>query len=78
MESAFYRENLESILDRFGGRHMLSLQDVRDYTGFRDNRTVKRLFPYFVSGYISAETLAKCLSASPPRGLKRKVGGASL
>lgn len=74
MESVFYRENLESILDRFGGRHMLSLQDVRDYTGFLDNRTIKRRFPYFINGYISAETFAKCLSSPPPKGLKKQVG----
>ena len=78
MESVFYRENLESILGRFGGRHMLSLQDVRDYTGFQDNRTIKRRFPYFIDGYISAETLAKCLSAPPSKGLKRKAWRASL
>lgn len=78
MESVFYRETLESILDRFGGRHMLSLQDVRDYTGFRDNRTVKRLFPYFIDGYISAETFARCLSSTPPKGSRRRAGRASL
>lgn len=78
MESVFYRENLESILDRFGGRHMLSLQDVRDYTGFRDNRTIKRRFPYFIDGYISAEAFARCLSSPAPEWFKRKAGRASL
>lgn len=60
-EKAAYRQNLEDILTFTGGRRMLSIQDVRQYTGFKDNRSVKRRFP-FVNGYISAATLASCLA----------------
>lgn len=60
-EKAAYRQNLEDILAFTGGRRMLSMQDVRQYTGFKDNRSVKRRFP-FVNGYISAATLASCLA----------------
>lgn len=60
-EKAAYRQNLEDILTFTGGRRMLSIQDVRQYTGFKDNRSVKRRFP-FVDGYISAATLASCLA----------------
>lgn len=60
-EKAAYRQNLEDILTFTGGRRMLSMQDVRQYTGFKDNRSVKRRFP-FVNGYISAATLASCLA----------------
>lgn len=70
MESPFYRVNLESILEYTQGRHLLSVTDVMRYTGLGDTRTVRRRFP-FVNGGISAETLAKCLSAVPEKGLKR-------
>lgn len=51
------RANLEDILAFSGGRRLLSLADVREYTGVRDNRTLKSRYP-FVRGYISAPTLA--------------------
>ena len=56
-----YRDNLQDILEYFEGRRALSASDVRKYLGFRDNRTVKRRFP-FKDGYISAPLLARCLS----------------
>lgn len=71
MESQFYRVNLESILTHTGGRHLLSITEVQRYTGLGDRRTVKSRFPYFINGFISAETLAKCLSAVPAKGLHR-------
>ena len=71
MEHSFYRENLESALEHFGNKHLLSLGDVCEYTGFRDRRAVQRRFPYFVDGYISAETFAKCLSSVPSKRLKK-------
>lgn len=70
MESPYYRVNLESILEYSHNRRMLSVKEVMEYTGFADARSVKRRFP-FVNGYISAATLAKCLSAVPAKGLKR-------
>lgn len=72
MEAKFYRENLESVLEYFGNKHLLSQGEVCEYTGFRDHRTVRKRFP-FVDGYISAETFARCLCSSPPKGLKEKA-----
>ena len=60
-EKAAYRQNLEDILTFTGGRRLLSMSDVRQYTGLKDNRSVKKHFP-IVDGYISAATLASCLA----------------
>lgn len=74
MNLDFYWENLESILKFSGGVHMLTVSQVGRYTGLTDTRTVHRNFPYFINGRISAETLAKCLSSTPPKGLRRRAG----
>ena len=60
-ERVGYRENLQDILEFSGGRRMLTVAEVRTYTGLKDYRTIKRRFP-FKDHYISAATLAKCLS----------------
>ena len=64
------RVTRETIRENSQNRRMLSVKEVMEYTGFADARSVKRRFP-FVNGYISAATLAKCLSAVPAKGLKR-------
>lgn len=64
-ETEFYRDNLEDILTFTDGRRMLSVGDVRRYLGFSDNRCVKKRFP-IIDGYISAATLARCLSRTAP------------
>lgn len=56
-----FRENLQDVLEFFNGKRMLSVGDVMKYTGFADNRTVNRRFP-FTNGYISATTLALYLA----------------
>lgn len=56
-----YRENLQDILEFSQGRRLLTISEVRRYTGLKDDRTIKRRYP-FKDGYISAATLAKCLS----------------
>jgi len=53
-----YRENLEQILTFSNGNSMLSLKDVRAFTGIKDNRTLKKRYS-FRDGYISASTLAR-------------------
>ena len=55
-----YRNNLEQILDFTGGKQMLSIRDVMNFTGIRHYRTIHKRFP-FSNGYISAATLARCL-----------------
>lgn len=60
-EKQGYREHLEDILAFTGGRRVLSLTDVRGYTGIADNRTVRKRFP--IDGHtISAPALARALS----------------
>lgn len=62
MSEAFaYRDNLEAILAFTDGRHLLSIADIKNYTGLRDYRSIKKRYP-FKDGYISAETLARCLA----------------
>ena len=58
------RANLEDILAYTGGRRLLTLADVREYTGVRDNRTLKSRFS-FTKGYISAPTLAIEITRRP-------------
>ena len=44
-EHAYYRENLEQVLEFTGGKHMLNLKQLKDFTGIKDTRTVKKRFP---------------------------------
>lgn len=74
MEYPFYRETLEGVLAHSGGKHMLTMDEVRSYTGLKEHRTIKRHFPYFVGGIISAENLARCLCAPPPKRTKKASG----
>lgn len=60
-EREAYRDNLEDILTFTDGKRLLTITDVRRYTGLRDDRAIKKRFP-FRDGYISAPTLARCLS----------------
>ena len=60
-ERAGYRETLQDILEFSGGRRLLSIADVKRYTGLSDYRTIKRRFP-IKDGCIAAPMLAKCLS----------------
>lgn len=60
MEKPDYRDNLEQVLTFTGGKHLLSMADVRRFTGLKDSRTIHRRFT-FVDGYISAASLARQL-----------------
>lgn len=60
-ENEFYRDNLEAILAFTGGAQMLNIKQVSDFTGIRKYPALHRRFP-FQRGYISAATLARCLS----------------
>ena len=65
-EHQFYRDNLEQILAFTGGRHLLTIKDVKGFTGIADSRTINKRFP-MVDGYISAATLARCLCGTVKR-----------
>lgn len=56
-----YREQLECILTFSNGNNLLSLKDVRMFTGIKDNRTLKKRYP-FSEGYISATDLARAMT----------------
>lgn len=56
-----YRDNLEQVLTFTGGRQLLTLSDVRKFTGLKDPRTIRNHFTLSEDGYISAATLARCL-----------------
>jgi hypothetical protein len=66
MEHFAYRENLEQVLAFTGGRQMLRIKDVQDFTGIQKYETLHKRFP-FVDGYISAATFAKCLCGTAGR-----------
>ncbi len=60
-----YRDQLESILERYPDRECLTPQEVADYCG-RDVRTVTRLFPFVGQGrtrFITRTALARELVA---------------
>lgn len=57
-EKQGYREQLACILTFTEGKNLLSLKDVREFTGVKDNRTLKKRYS-FENGYISASELAK-------------------
>lgn len=61
LENKYYRDNLEEILKYTGGKHLLSIQDVKGFTGLSDPRTVRKYYPMTPDGHISAATLARCL-----------------
>lgn len=60
MEHIDYRNNLEQVLKYSNGRQMLTIAEVKDFTGICHYQTLHKRFP-FVNGYISATTLARCM-----------------
>lgn len=60
-----YRDNLQDILEFSGGKRLLNIADVKNYTGLCDYRAIKKRFP-FRDGYISAATFARCLAGGAP------------
>ena len=60
-EPLAYRDNLEDLLQFFGGRRMLNLKDVALYTG-RDDRWCKDRFGIDAKKGISVPTLARMLA----------------
>ena len=61
IEHPAYRDNLEQILKFTGGKQVLTVSQVREFTGMVDSRTIRRHFPIMKGGYISAATMARCL-----------------
>lgn len=60
-EKAAYRDNLEFLLERSGGKGMLNVSDVCRIYGI-NYRTAKKLFRFNSCNMISVVTLARDLS----------------
>jgi len=60
-QDMLYRDNLTRLQERSGGKEVLNLRETALILGFKDTRTVKKLFP-FKNGYISLATLARCMT----------------
>lgn len=45
IEHPAYRDNLEQILKFTGGKQVLTVSQVREFTGMVDSRTIRRHFP---------------------------------
>ena len=59
-----YRENLAILNDRFPEHDMLSVEEVKQVTGFSNIRTVKKYFgQYFVGNRISKAYVARGMCA---------------
>lgn len=56
-----YKEILQDLLEFFDGRHLLTITDVKRYTGLVDNRTVKSRYP-IKNGTIATPLFALCLA----------------
>ena len=56
-----YDETLEDILKFSGGKRVLSIGDVRRYTGLSDNRLVYKRYPAFSGKMIEAPKLARLM-----------------
>ena len=69
-EPLAYRDNLEDLLQFFGGRRMLNLKDVARYTG-RDYRWCKDRFAIATKKGISAPTRARMLADRVPLTQKK-------
>ena len=60
-ERITYRDHLEDLLEYFGGKRILTLRDVSNYTG-KDPRWCKRTYDIDPKQGISVPTLARKLS----------------
>ena len=56
-----YHDNLNRFWEKTNGKELLNLRETALLLGFKDTRTVKKMFP-FVNGYITISTLARCVT----------------
>ena len=61
LEERLYQDNLNMLREKANGKELLNLRETAGILGFKDTRTVKKLFP-FKDGYISLAILARCLT----------------
>ena len=60
-QEQLFQDNVEQLRKRSGGKELLNLRETAEVLGFKDARTVKKMFP-FVGRYISIATLARCIT----------------
>ena len=60
-EKASYRDNLERIIEKFPNKEFLKVKEVMEFTGL-SYPTVKKLFTFNKSNFISIATLAREMS----------------
>ena len=60
-QDVLYQDNLKRLLEKTNGKELLNLRETAEILGFKDARTVKKLYP-FANGYISVATLARCIT----------------
>ena len=70
LQNMLYQDNLARLKEKSNGKEVLNLRETAIILGFKDIRTVKKLYP-FENGYISLATLARCMTP----GIKEKFGG---
>ena len=69
-QNILYQDNLTRLQEKSNGKEVLNLRETAVMLGFKDARTVKRLYP-FENGYISLATLARCMTPN----VMEKFGG---
>jgi len=74
LEEKLYRDNLNMLRERAEGKELLNLRETAAILGFKDTRTVKKMFPY-VGGYITLATLARCLTPRVPDAENNQADG---
>lgn len=70
VQDTLYQDNLARLEEKANGKEILNLRETAIILGFKDTRTVKKLYP-FENGYISLATLARCMTP----GIKESFGG---
>lgn len=56
-----YRDRLQEVTQFFGGKQILTIGDVRRYTGMVDPRTIRRHFPFGKRKFITLSEMAWAL-----------------
>ena len=69
LQDVLYQDNLTRLQEKSNGKEVLNLRETALILGFKDTRTVKKLYP-FENGYISLATLARCMTP----GIKENLG----
>lgn len=67
LQDIVYQDNLNRLKEKANGRELLNLKETTRILGFKDTRTVKKMFP-FIDGYISLATLARCMTPEFRKG----------